>query len=639
MISKRHSITYKLFIPWCIGFLLFSMSLILIDSIGIKVIVNERLKERALDTIEGLTVAIEPKVTTPNIIRITNSIGSNKNVAFIAIVRQSNGMVMASNFNSIRGKYIAHVLKTEFGQYFPNSADSQNISFSGNTQDTFKFMKKIYLKLNTNLPAEPLAVYLALDTSYEQHELSNQFNTLIISLIAIFSSISCWLFFIIRRNILIPLKAFNQHVSQSAILSEHALKTFDVKDELGSLAIAYNQLMNTLEEKSSELTREKELSEAASKAKSEFLAVMTHELRTPLNGIIGCNELVQDTPLNPDQKNLIKLSRQSAKQLLAIVNDILDISKIESGKMTLDLVEVDIIDTTFGAVESFRLQSDKKNIQLTFENTLASKHRVLIDDTRYRQILVNLLSNAFKFTDEGRITVVLKQDRELSDQLWIEVIDTGIGLTADQQKHIFDKFTQADSSTTRKYGGTGLGLPICAKLVEMIGGQLQVSSEVGRGSCFYFNLTAKPASAEAPPADASDNLDIPIAFTDVKVLIVDDTRFNLVVAERFFEREDVTIELASSGEEALEKCQNTFYHLILMDCLMPDIDGYECSRRLRAMQNDNRSYIVGFTASALTETERECYQAGMDSFVVKPIVRTSVDKVYQLLYHYLSTQK
>ena len=639
MISKRHSITYKLFIPWCIGFLLFSMSLILIDSIGIKVIVNERLKERALDTIEGLTVAIESKVTTPNIIRITNSIGSNKNVAFIAIVRQSNGVVMASNFNSIRGKRIARVLKTEFGQYFPNSADSQNVSFSGNHKDTFKFMKKIYLKLNTNLPAEPLSVYLALDTSYEQHELSVQFNMLIVSLIAIFSAISCWLFFIIRRNILTPLKTFNQHVSQSEILSEHALKTFDVKDELGSLAIAYNQLMDTLEEKSSELTREKELSEAASKAKSEFLAVMTHELRTPLNGIIGCNELVQDTPLNPDQKNLVELSRQPAKQLLAIVNDILDISKIESGKMTLDLVEVDIIETTFGAVESFRLQSEKKNIKLIFENTLASKHRVLIDDTRYRQILVNLLSNAFKFTDEGRITVVLKQDAELSDQLWLEVIDTGIGLTPDQQIHVFDKFTQADSSTTRKYGGTGLGLPICAKLVEMIGGQLQVSSEVGRGSCFYFNLTAKPAIAEAPPADDPDNLDVPIAFTDVKVLIVDDTRFNLVVAERFFEREDVTIELASSGEEALEKCQNTFYHLILMDCLMPDLDGYECSRRLRAMQNDNRSYIVGFTASALTETERECYQAGMDSFVVKPIVRTSVDKVYQHLYRYLVTQK
>ena len=186
---------------------------------------------------------------------------------------------------------------------------------------------------------------------------------------------------------------------------------------------------------------------------------------------------------------------------------------------------------------------------------------MLIDDTRYRQILVNLLSNAFKFTDEGRITIVLKQDADLSDQLWLEVIDTGIGLTPDQQTHVFDKFTQADSSTTRKYGGTGLGLPICAKLVEMIGGQLQVSSEVGRGSCFYFNLTAKPASAEAPASDTSDNLDVPIAFTDVKVLIVDDTRFNLVIAERFFEREDVTIELASSGEEALEKCQNTFYHL------------------------------------------------------------------------------
>lgn len=360
MISKRHSITYKLFIPWCIGFLLFSMSSILIDRIGVKVIVDERLKERALDTIEGLTVAIESKVTTPNIIRITNSIGSNKNVAFIAIVRQSNDVVMASNYNSIRGKSISRVLKTEFARYFPNSSGDQNVSFSGNTQDTFKFMKKIYLKLNTNLPAEPLAVYLALDTSYEQHEISNQFNTLIISLIAIFSSISCWLFFIIRRNILTPLKAFNQHVSQSAILSERALKTFDLKDELGSLAIAYNQLMDTLEEKSCELTREKELSEAASKAKSEFLAVMTHELRTPLNGIIGCNELVQDTPLNPDQQNLVELSRQSAKQLLAIVNDILDISKIESGKMTLDLVEVDIIETTFGAVESFRLQSEKK---------------------------------------------------------------------------------------------------------------------------------------------------------------------------------------------------------------------------------------------------------------------------------------
>jgi PAS domain S-box-containing protein len=359
--------------------------------------------------------------------------------------------------------------------------------------------------------------------------------------------------------------------------------------------------------------------ELATESKTQFLATMSHEIRTPLNGVIGMATLLSDTNLDDDQKEYVQIIEKSSQILLSIINNILDLTKIESEQVELESLTLDVMETFNNCLNIFDIQAKQKGIELTKNYSNDIPQYLLGDVTRLQQIVFNLLGNALKFTSQGFIDFSLivksKKDKEIILQGCVS--DSGIGIPKNKLNQLFKPFSQADSSTTRKYGGTGLGLAICEKLLKLMGGEIWVESEEGKGSKFFFTWTAQLVTVETEPVLESIEED---SHSALSILVVDDNSINQKVLTLLLKRLNFkNVSIANDGLECVEMFKNRNFDLVFMDLQMPNIDGLNATKIIRSLKLSKQPYIIALTGNVFVEDIKECYESGMDNFLSKPL--------------------
>jgi len=469
----------------------------------------------------------------------------------------------------------------------------------------------------------PLVIWAAL--RFEQY--GSVSATLIICSIALLATISGLGPFVVSANVtksLLLLQAFMGVVSMTGLA--FAAVVSERKRAEATLRESHDQLERKVEERTNELRGAKEVAEQANRAKSEFLANMSHEIRTPMNGIIGMTELLAKTPLNHEQRDFLRMVRQSADSLLRLLNDILDFSKIEAGKLELEPIEFSLRNCVGQTGQALAIRAAEKSIELACRIAPDLPDGLVGDAGRLRQIIVNLAGNAIKFTSTCEVVINVEPESRTQREivLHFSVKDTGEGIPPDRQSRIFESFTQADSSTTRRFGGTGLGLTISRNLVGLMNGRIWVESEVGVGSTFHFTASfgLQTEQVSHQPAELS-------SLQGMRVLVVDDNATNRRILQEVLDSWQMQSTVAESGAAGLAELQRASlarqpYRLLLLDLMMPEMDGSELAKHVRMNAEYNDCSLIMISSATRPGDAERCRQLGIVRYMTKPVVQSDL---------------
>jgi signal transduction histidine kinase/ActR/RegA family two-component response regulator len=443
-----------------------------------------------------------------------------------------------------------------------------------------------------------------------------------------------------RRAVVIPPPRLKELHAIQTDLEQFGQTLIELSERSAELQFANNALEREIAERrrtEQELARAKEAAEAADKAKSQFLASMSHEIRTPMNSILGMADLLDETELTDEQQSYVNVFKSSSETLLSLIDDILDLSKIEAGRLDLEMIEFDLRGTVQSVAKAMAFHAGRKGLEMVTTITPSVPQRVIGDPVRLRQILFNLLGNGVKFTEQGKVALTVdRPDPSTPGLLRFQVRDTGIGIPPDMQEHIFAPFTQADSSTTRKYGGTGLGLTISSRLAALMQGTIEVSSEPGKGALFTLTTRMDPVlepsgqigarnrrtqSREGLPNRKEGTID---PGTPRRVLLVEDSENNRMLILWFLKNLPYQVDVACNGQEAVELFKKHRYDIVLMDIQMPVMDGIGATRQIRALEREQGvgpTPILALSANVLKEDKHLCIEAGCTGYLAKPVLK------------------
>lgn len=620
---KRESVNWKLIAPSVTIILVIVFFVYFIGSTYLDKAIYNLAKKRANEIAEIINISVEADGSLANLTRANNSVATFDDINDLYIIDPEKEYVLVSSNYFFVKKSVNDVSDEQARDVFSRAVKLENNLFYQKEKGRFIYNYFFIVKASQGLSYKKLLLIVDFNSESVSRQFESHMNTIMVvtTLALLLSMLAIYLR--TETIVIAPLKNLLHVIDQGSVDNKPVTYDYVSKDEVGRLVATYNQMVVNEHARKQELIEAKNKSEAAAEAKGNFLSVMSHELRTPMNGVIGGCAFLEKGALTEEQKKNVSMIKSSANQLLSLMNDILDFSKIESGNVTLDIHPINLQEIIEQVFVLFEQNAQGKGLDLKYIRPDKNIPYILGDDLRIKQILINLISNAIKFTSDGSISIRFKKLEHLAEHLSfvLEIEDTGIGIENAKANELFRSFTQADTSTTREYGGTGLGLAISKQLTELMGGKIWYESEVGKGTRFYISLQLE-ITDEPVLSDLDDEPETECERTkSAKILLVEDTEVNRIIAEEVLTGMGHQVSMAENGQEALTCFEKEKFDLILMDCFMPVMDGFEATAKIRQYETVNNLKpvpIIALTADVTKENQGKCLRAGMNDFLIKP---------------------